>query len=131
MQEAGITYTRGQPMPAADMEKLKNLAAGRGLSLPENFGAGRTRRRDGDAPAGGTAARPTKRTVYVLASPLPNLKITPVEARFGISDGTATEIISGLAETDIVVTNAYLSDNAAASAAATSNPFQQQQRPRR
>jgi HlyD family secretion protein len=126
VQESGITFTRGQPLPPADLEKLRKLAAERGLILPENFGSGRLRRRDGDAAAGGTSARPTPRTVYILASPLPNLKITPREARFGISDGTTTEVVGGLEENDIVVTNAYLADGAATTAAATSSPFQQQ-----
>jgi HlyD family secretion protein len=126
MQEAGVTFTRGQPMPAADLEKLKKLAVERGLSLPETFGSGRTRRRDGDAASGGTSSHPTPRTVYMLASPLPNLKIAPREARFGISDGTTTEVIGGLEENDIVVTNAYLANGAASTSATTSNPFQQQ-----
>ncbi|OAM90725.1 efflux RND transporter periplasmic adaptor subunit [Termitidicoccus mucosus] len=126
MQEAGVTFTRGQPIVAEDLEKLRKLASERGLALPENFGSGRFRRRDGEASSGGTSARPTPRTVYMLASPLPNLKITSREARFGISDGTTTEVVSGLEENDIVVTNAYLADGTTTTAAATSSPFQQQ-----
>lgn len=134
MQEAGVTFTVGQPIAAEDLEKLKKLAAGRGLSLPENFGTGRFRRRSGDSPSGGASTRPTVRTVYLQASPLPNLKIVPREARFGISDGTTTEVVGGLEENDIVVTNAYLADGttgAASSANGPTSPFQQQPRFRR
>lgn len=127
MQDSGVTYTRGQPMAAADLEKVKKLAVERGLELPENFGSGRLRRRDGEASSGGSSAHPTTRTVYLLSSPPPALKITPREARFGITDGTSTEVIGGLAENDVVVTNAYLADGTAGAAApTTSNPFQQQ-----
>ncbi|MDR0352275.1 MAG: efflux RND transporter periplasmic adaptor subunit [Opitutaceae bacterium] len=126
MQETGVTFTRGQPIASADLEKLRKLASERGLVLPENFGAGRFRRRDADASPGGTSARPTPRTVYLLAAPPPNPKITPREARFGISDGTTTEVVSGLEENDIVVTNAYLADGTTSTASATSSPFQQQ-----
>jgi HlyD family secretion protein len=126
MQETGVTFTPGQPISSENLEKLKKLAAERGLALPENFGAGRGRRRSGDTPGAAPSARPTTRTVYLLASPLPALKITPREARFGISDGTSTEVIDGLEETDTVVTNAYLANGDGTNAAtASSNPFQQ------
>lgn len=137
MQDGGVTFVRGQPIAAADMEKLRQLAAERGLSLPENFGLGRgsggQRRRDGDSQNRSSATagnRPVSRTVYILTSPLPDLKITPVNARFGISDGTFTEVISGLKESDTIVTNAYLSD-AAPAAKTSGNPFQQQRGPGR
>ncbi len=135
MQDGGVTYVRGQPIAPTDMEKLKQLAAQRGFSIPENFGSGRgtggQRRREGDSQTSSAATagnRPTSRTVYVLSSPLPDLKITPVNARFGISDGTFTEVISGLKESDIIITNAYLSDSAP-STSTSANPFQQQRGP--
>ena len=58
-------------------------------------------------------ARPSKRTVYILAAAdvkNPNAKPQPVEIRTGIGDGAATEVVEGLNEGDIVITGMLLPD---------------------
>jgi HlyD family secretion protein len=118
IQEAGITATPGQPLPASDLAKLQKLAAERGIELPERLtSGGRNRSVENEV---------TTRTVYRLASPLPNLRLEPVNARFGITDGTSTEIIDGLQENDTLVSSIFLADDSATSSGRSqqnANPF--------
>jgi len=115
MQDAGVNFTPGQPLAAADQEKLKKLAAERGIELPERFLSGGRNRAGGEP----TVAN---RTVYRLVNPLPGLKIEQVNARFGITDGSSTEIVDGLKENDIVVSSIYIPGESAA-AQQNRNPF--------
>jgi HlyD family secretion protein len=118
MQDAGVTFTPSQPLAAADVEKLKKLAAERGIELPERFLSGGRNRASGEATV-------SNRTVYRLLTPPPDLKVEPVPARFGITDGSGTEIIDGLKEGDVLVSSVYIpGDTAAASA-----PQQQNRNP--
>ncbi len=103
MQDAGVTFTPGTPLDPASIEKLKTLAAERGLELPERMLSG-GRNRGG---SGGNEPAITTRTVYRQLSPLPDLKIEPVQARFGITDGSATEIVEGVQEGDTLITSIY------------------------
>ena len=119
LQDAGVTFTPGTPPSAADIEKLKKLAAERGIELPERFLSG-GRGRGGSN--GGEPAIVT-RTVYKVESPAPDLKLTPVTARFGISDGTTTEVVSGLEENDTLAISVYLPGGNASTAPATASPF--------
>lgn len=118
MQDAGVTFTPGQQMSAADREKLAKLAAERGIELPERFLSGSGRNRSGENAV-------TTRTVYRLANPLPDLKVEPVSAKFGITDGSSTEIIDGLKEGDVIVSSVYVpGDNTpAAQPQQNRNPF--------
>jgi HlyD family secretion protein len=116
MQDAGVTFTPGQPMAPADIEKVKKLAAERGIELPERFGGGRSR--------SSNEATVTTRTVYRLANPLPDLKIEPVAAKCGITDGSSTEIIEGVKEGEILVSSVYIpGDTTAAAPTQNRNPF--------
>jgi HlyD family secretion protein len=121
MQDAGVTFTPGTPPAAADIEKLKKLAAERGLELPERMMGGGRRNRDSNEPA------VTTRTVYRQDSALPDLKLTPVQARFGISDGSTTEVLEtpdGLKENDTLITSIFVpGDTSTPAAAATRSPF--------
>ena len=117
MQDAGVNFTPGQPMAAADIEKLKKLAAERGIELPERFLNGGSRNRS----SGETAV--SNRTVYRLANPLPDLKVEPVSAKFGITDGSSTEIIDGLKEGDVVVSSIFVPGDTSAAAQQNRNPF--------
>lgn len=114
MQEAGVVFTPGSPPSAADIEKIRKLAAARGLELPERF-----RGRERAAAAGESPV--LTRTVYKITQSAPDLKVEAVPARFGISDGLTTEVIDGLAENDAVVTSIYVSDEN--SAGANRSPF--------
>jgi HlyD family secretion protein len=120
MQEAGITFTPGTPLSSADQEKLKKLAAEKGIEVPERLlsgGRGRSGSRDNAV---------VTRTLYRIDAPLPDLKLTPVQARLGITDGAATELLEdagGLKENDTLVTSIFVPGDTSATAARTSNPF--------
>jgi HlyD family secretion protein len=126
MQDAGVTFTPGTPLSAADQEKLKKLAAERGIEIPERMLTG------GRGRASGSESPITTRTVYKIVTPLPDLKLASVQARFGISDGSSTEVIEaadGLKENDTLVTSIYIPGDTSASAASTQarSPFGGQQ----
>ena len=117
MQEAGIQAGPGQPQPPIEaVERLKTLAAERGITIPERMLA----RLEGNRPASG-AATITTRTIYRVAEPLPDLKLAAITARFGISDGSNTEIIDGLDEGQEIITSVHIPG--AASTTAPSTPF--------
>jgi len=115
MQDAGVSFTPGQPMAPADLEKIKKLASERGIELPERFLSG-GRNRAGSEPT------VSNRTVYRLSSPWPDLKVEQINAHFGITDGSSTEIVDGLKEGDIIVSSIYIPGEAAA-AQQNRNPF--------
>ncbi len=118
MQELGVNYTPGQPIPAADREKLKKLAEERGIELPERMLSG-----SGGGNASGETTV-TSRTVYRLKNPLPDLKIEPIAVRLGITDGYNTEVIEGLNEGDTVVSSIYVPGETPDNTSQTSrNPF--------
>jgi len=119
MQDAGVTFTPGTPLAPDAIEKLKKLAAERGIELPERMLTGRGGR-------GGGENAVTTRTVYKIETPLPDLKLAPVQARFGISDGSSTEVVEspeGLKENDTLVTSIYVPGDASTPAAAARSPF--------
>jgi HlyD family secretion protein len=116
MQDAGVNFTPGQPFAPADLEKLKKLATERGIELPERFLTGGRTRAAGEATV-------SKRTVYRLVNPLPNLKVELAEGHFGISDGSSTDIVDGLNEGDTLVSSIYLPGETASAAQQNRNPF--------
>jgi HlyD family secretion protein len=95
LKEAG--HTEGRPTPAV-MERVRALAAERGITLPERRG-GRNRG------AGATPPTETTQTVYLVAGTAEAPRAQAVSARFGISDGVNTEILSGLEEGAKVITS--------------------------
>jgi HlyD family secretion protein len=113
-QDAGVNFVWGQPLSASDREKIVKLAAERGIELPERL-VGASRK----------GAEPTvvTRTVYRMVSPLPDLKIEAVNAKFGITDGSMTEILEGLSEGDTLVSSMYLPGDTAVSQQPNRNPF--------
>ena len=122
LQDAGVTFTPGTPLSAADQEKLKKLAAERGIELPERMLSGGRGNRQG-----GGESPITTRTVYKIESPLPNLQLAAINARFGISDGSATEVLeseNGLKENDTLVTSIFVpGDTSASTTSGTRSPF--------
>jgi HlyD family secretion protein len=116
MREAGFTPGSGPP-PADLREKMAQLAKERGLELPA-MGAGRGER--GGAPRGDAPAI-TTRTVYKLAGTAENPVLEAIPVKLGITDGSSTEVIEGLAEGDVLVSSVVLP--AGASTAPTVNPF--------
>lgn len=119
MKDAG--FTPGSGPPSADVqEKMRKLAQERGIQMPTMGGGGG---RGGRGGAGGGAPAVTNRTVYRLVSPLPNLKLEAVNARLGITNGIVTEVLDGLAEGDVIVTNIIVAGAATTTSAPTANPF--------
>ncbi len=118
MKDAGFTPGSGPPS-AEVQEKMRKLAQERGIQMPTMGGGGR----GGRGGAGGAAAAVTNRTVYRLVSPLPNLKVEAVNARLGITNGIVTEVLDGLNEGDVIVTNIIVAGAATTTAAPASNPF--------
>ena len=83
---------------------------------PERSASGQNR---GGTGGGGSAGpRATDRTVYVLRGS----KAEPAQIKTGISDGTTTEVLQGLAEKDRVITGQLNAPNAATSPQ-QGNPF--------
>jgi HlyD family secretion protein len=113
MRDAGFTPGSGPPSQEV-RDKMRQLAAERGFELPTRGGGG-----------GGERARPSDtpvtRTLYRLVGQGPAAKPEAVNVKLGISDGTQTEVIDGLAEGDLVITG--VSTSSKGSQPATTNPF--------
>lgn len=129
MREAGWSG-EGRPTPEI-MQKARALAEQRGIQLPQRGeGGGR------DSGGGGRSSRqapddnrPTKRTVYLRVADAAKPTVQAVNAMFGISDGSSTELISGIDEGADLITGLALSGATTASASSgTSNPFASQPR---
>ncbi len=119
-----VGHTEGRPT-AAVMDRVRALAAERGIVLPERRGG----RRGASAPAAETT-----RTVYLAAGSPEAPRARAVVARFGITDGVNTEVLSGLSEGDQVITNVITAEELAASgtsARPAANPFGGGPQPRR
>jgi HlyD family secretion protein len=82
---------------------------------PERSASGQNR---GGTGGGSAGPRATDRTVYVLRGS----KAEPVQIKTGISDGTTTEVLQGLAEEDRVITGQLNAPNTATSPQ-QGNPF--------
>lgn len=93
LEEVG--HTTGRPTSAV-MARVRVLAEERGITLPERRG-GR-----GGAAAGETTV--TTRTLYRLGGTETSPVIEAVSVRLGITDGSVTEVISGLEEGDRLIT---------------------------
>ena len=106
-----VGHTTGRPDREV-MQKVRALAAERGIILPDRRG------RRG-APANANAV--TTRTVFQPAGTPQNPMVQPVAARFGITDGSRTEVVSGLDEGARVITGVTLATEAAP--AGTGSPF--------
>lgn len=111
MTEVGVDFRSGPPT-AEQRDQIEKLMIARGLPVPD------------------PAARPgevtvTSRTVYRQKTPGATPEAVTVKA--GITDGSATEIISGLEEGDVLVTSISLAGGTSAQPA-TTNPFGGQRR---
>ncbi len=118
MQEHNIDPRSGPPSPEA-AAKFLEAAKAQGIEIPERL---RTR-----LEGGGNTTRPTNatttRTLYKLTGTAPDQKIEPVSVKLGITDGTATEIIEGLAEGDLLITSVIVPGAPATTAGPSNNPF--------
>lgn len=112
MREAG--FTPGGPPSPDVIARMRQLATERGLELPARGGRGEQRTGSTDAPV--------TRILYRLVGDGPAAHPEAVEVKLGITDGTQTEIISGLAEGDRVITS-VTTETGARSATPSANPF--------
>jgi HlyD family secretion protein len=115
MREAG--WTPGSGPPSAEViQKVRELAKARGIELPAWGGPG-------GAGARSAPGTPVTRVVYRLVGNGPAAHAEAVNVKLGISDGTSTEVIEGLAEGDRIITNAYTASADASSAPRSGNPL--------
>lgn len=118
MQEAG--FTPGSGPPSAEVRaRLQQLAKERGLELPA-FGSRGQNRETGEPAV-------TTRNVYKFSGPAEKPTIEVITVKLGITDGTHTELIEGLAEGDVLVTSVFI-PGSDASSTPTTNPFSAQRR---
>ena len=94
---------------AAQVSQATNATGSAGES-------GRPARRAGGH---GRGERPALHTVFVLSGEGPDAKLQSVQIKTGISDGIATEVVSGLNEGDKIVTGTLLTGTTTT----TANPF--------
>ncbi len=119
LAEVGYKEGPDAPRPTREqMQRVRALAAERGIVLPE-------RRRGGRGPSGTGASAETVRTLYTSAETPAGLRAKPVEVRLGITDGVSTEVIAGLEEKASVITSLVEaeSSSAPASGGGSNNPF--------
>lgn len=109
MIEAGANPASRRIAPEV-RSRLIQLAKERNLELPSRL------TRDGSEESGGVI----ERTVYTLGGTPAAPKVIPVTVKLGITDGSATEVIEGLAEGDSVITSAF---QPASPSSGTANPF--------
>jgi HlyD family secretion protein len=149
---AASGYQRGSPATPEVIEKAKKLAADKGIDAESvtqfftmmanrgqkggggggpgggGFGGGGGMRGGGGPSGVGMNVSNVPRTLYKLATDSTGKKVPqPVTVHLGISDGTQTQIVDGVAEGDILVT--YVTMPGAATSvsgpAQQGNPFQQ------
>jgi HlyD family secretion protein len=118
MRDAGFTPGSGPPSDEV-RARMRQLAAERGIDL--SGWAGRS---------GGKDAAPISRTVYRLVGTGAAAHPEAVTVKLGISDGSYTEVVDGLAEGDRIIT-AVDTPLAASPAAPASSPFSGSTAPRR
>jgi HlyD family secretion protein len=116
LAEIGYKETEGGRPTREQIERVRALAAERGITLPER---GRRRRA-----AAATPNAETVRTLYLQVAQKEGLRAQPVEVRLGISDGLNTEVLGGLEEKALVIASVVDAEAKAAPASAgASNPF--------
>lgn len=106
MTEVGITSFRDAT--PEQREQLRRLLTERGL-IPAAAAPGET--------------TVTTRTVYRLPGGKKDATPEPVSVKIGITDGSASELIDGLAEGDIIVTGVSVTTPTGSAQPATANPF--------
>jgi HlyD family secretion protein len=116
-REAGFSFGSGPPPPEV-LARVGQIAKERGIELDLSRWGGRSADRSGSAGA------PVSRTVYRLVGAEPKTQHPEaVTAKFGITDGVATEVIDGLNEGDVLITAVAIPSASAASAGGANNPF--------
>lgn len=107
MQQVGVDFRAGPPT-TEQRAQIRKLMLERGLPVPE------------EAPRPGEVVL-TTRTVYLLRTP--NGTPEAVSVKAGITDGSATEIVEGLKEGDVVITGIQVAGAAQPAQRPAANPF--------
>ena len=116
LAEIGYKETEGGRPTREQIERVRALAAERGITLPDR---GNRRRRAAAAPNAETV-----RTLYLSVEQQEGLRAQPVDVRLGITDGLNTEVLGGLEEKAQVIASVVDPEaNAAPAPAGASNPF--------
>ncbi|HYP17908.1 MAG TPA: hypothetical protein VEQ65_11915, partial [Opitutus sp.] len=100
LMKAGFAPGSGRPTPEI-IERARELAKADGFEWPA-MGPGRERAGNSDAPIA--------RTLYRLVGQGAAARPEAVNVKLGISDGTQTEVLEGLAEGDVVITGVIAGD---------------------
>ena len=118
MTKAGWSPGAGRPSEQV-INTARDLAKADGFDWPARGGPG----------GGGGNERPhasdtpVTRTIYRVVGKGEAARPEAVSVKLGISDGTQTEVIEGLAEGDLVITNVFNTGKAPAAGAPATNPF--------
>lgn len=121
MKDAG--YERGSGPPSPEIRaRIAALAKERGIELPSRGGR-RTEQKD--------SSKITTRTVYKLEGTAESPQVVPVTVKLGITDAITTEVLDGLDDDDVIITNALIPNSDGKAGAATTNPFGSGMRRRR
>ena len=139
-----VGFQRGTPATPDMIEKAKKLATDKGLDpdlivrmLNRGGGGGFGGSRDGTSGAStgvGMNVSNQPHTLYKLVTDEKGRKSPePVTVHLGISDGTITQVLDGVAEGDTLITYVTMPGSAASAVVGgppgqTGNPFQQNQR---
>ncbi len=118
MQEHNLDFRSTTPPSPEVAAKFLEAAKAQGLEISERLRS----RLEGAAP-NRDANTPTTRTLYKLTGTAPDQKIEPVSVKLGITDGTTTEVLEGLAEGDALVTSVIIPGAPSTAAGPASNPF--------
>ena len=108
--EVGVDFRSGPPSPE-QRDLIKKMMTDRGLPIAES------------AEQRGEQSPVTTRTVYLLRSSGATPSIEAVQVKAGITDGSTTEIISGLNEGDPVVTSIIVPVSGGSPQRPASTPF--------
>ncbi len=113
LAEIGYQATEGGRPTREQIERVRALAAERGITLPE-----RGRRRTAAAPNAETV-----RTLYLAVERDGAPRAQPIEVRLGITDGLNTEVLGGLEEMAKVVASVVDPSAESSSRTGAANPF--------
>ena len=116
MTKAGWAPGAGRPSEQV-INTARDLAKADGFDWPARSGPG------GGADRPRASDTPVTRTIYRMVGQGEASRPEAVNVKLGITDGTQTEVIEGLAEGDLVITNVFNAAKGAPAAAPASSPF--------
>jgi HlyD family secretion protein len=110
LAEVGVDFRSGPPS-SEQREQIRKMMTDRGLPVA-----------DAAAPRPGENTV-TNRTVYRLVGSGPTATLEAIPIKTGITDGSTTEVLEGLAEGDTLVTSIIVTGGSATQPRPATNPF--------